>query len=207
MKYFLLIPVVLILVAGCENGQQSETPDLAENNTRAATDQPPAMDMAEETARAKEAVQVFAGALKAELQKAMQAGGPVAAIGLCNTRAMPITQQVASEHGLQLGRVSLKYRNPGNAPNEWQNTVLEEFERRKASGEDPAGMAWSEIVNTGGRQEFRFMKAIPTGDVCLICHGTGIAPEVSEVLASLYPEDLATGFEVGDIRGAFVVTR
>ena len=51
------------------------------------------------------------------------------------------------------------------------------------------------------------MKAIPTGAVCLNCHGTKIAPEVSQALAGLYPEDRATGFNEGDIRGAFVVTR
>jgi hypothetical protein len=51
------------------------------------------------------------------------------------------------------------------------------------------------------------MKAIPTGEVCLKCHGTQIAPEVSQVLASLYPEDRATGYKEGDIRGAFVVIR
>jgi hypothetical protein len=51
------------------------------------------------------------------------------------------------------------------------------------------------------------MKAIPTGDVCLLCHGAQLAPGVSQVLTELYPEDKATGFSMGDIRGAFVVTR
>jgi hypothetical protein len=31
--------------------------------------------------------------------------------------------------------------------------------------------------------------------------------EVNERLAELYPEDTATGYAVGDLRGAFVVTR
>ena len=57
-----------------------------------------------------------------------------------------------------------------------------------------------------GEKEFRFMKAIPAGPVCLACHGTELSPEVSQVLAELYPQDRARGYSPGDIRGAFVVT-
>jgi len=49
------------------------------------------------------------------------------------------------------------------------------------------------------------MKAIPTGGGCLLCHGTNLSPEIGQALADLYPEDRATGFTEGDIRGAFVV--
>ena len=51
------------------------------------------------------------------------------------------------------------------------------------------------------------MKAIPTQPLCLACHGQEIAPPVAEKLAELYPGDKATGFEEGDLRGAFVVVR
>ena len=51
------------------------------------------------------------------------------------------------------------------------------------------------------------MKAIPTGGLCLQCHGTAIAPKLAEKLSELYPEDKATGYSEGEIRGAFVVTR
>ena len=51
------------------------------------------------------------------------------------------------------------------------------------------------------------MKAIPTAPLCLQCHGEAIAPPVAEKITKLYPEDKATGFREGDIRGAFVVTK
>jgi hypothetical protein len=51
------------------------------------------------------------------------------------------------------------------------------------------------------------MKAIPTGALCLQCHGLDIAPPVAEKIAELYPYDKATGYREGDIRGAFVVTK
>jgi len=189
MKQIILSLGLLTLALNSYAGQQTETGNQAE------------------IANAKVAIKEFAGALQTELKTAMQAGGPVAAIAVCNVRAMPITEKIAAEKGMQLSRVSLKNRNPVNAPNDWQTTVLEAFEKQKAAGKDIAGLAWSETVNAGDGQEFRFMKAIPTGAVCLNCHGTDIAPEVNRTLADLYPEDRATGFSEGDIRGAFVVTR
>jgi hypothetical protein len=158
-------------------------------------------------AAAKVAIKALAGDLQTELKGAMQAGGPVAAIEVCNTKAIPITQKVASEQGLSLSRVSLKNRNPANLPNTWQTTVLEDFERQKVAGMAIDSLVWSETVNVDGAREFRFMKAIPTGGICLACHGAELSPEVSQVLARLYPTDRATGYHEGDIRGAFVVTR
>ena len=161
----------------------------------------------QDIAAAKSAIQSLAGALQTELKSAIGSGGPVSAIEVCNTRAMPITREVAAENGLGLARVSVKIRNPANQANEWQTAVLEDFERQRAEGKSVDSLVWSETVTTGSGQEFRFMKAIPTGDICLLCHGTAISPEVGQVLARLYPSDRATGYQAGDIRGAFVVTR
>ncbi|HEY5775383.1 MAG TPA: DUF3365 domain-containing protein, partial [Xanthomonadales bacterium] len=79
--------------------------------------------------------------------------------------------------------------------------------RQKAAGIAVDSLVWSETANVDGEQEFRFMKAIPTGGICLACHGAALSPEVSRVLDSLYPADRATGYDEGDIRGAFVATR
>jgi len=189
MKQILLGLCLVMVAMNCSSDQQVEVTTQAE------------------VAAAKAAIKALAGALQTELKGAMQTGGPVAAIGLCNTQAMPITQKVATDQGLSLSRVSLKNRNPANLPNEWQIAVLEDFEQKKAAGQDINSLTWSEIVSVDGVQEFRLMKAIPTGAVCLNCHGTNISPEVSQILVDLYPEDLATGYREGDIRGAFVTTR
>jgi hypothetical protein len=50
-----------------------------------------------------------------------------------------------------------------------------------------------------------YMQAIVTQPLCVACHGTALAPDVASALARLYPSDRATGFAVGDLRGAFVV--
>jgi len=167
----------------------------------------PQADTDAELTAAKAAIKDFAGALQTELKTAMKAGGPVAAIGVCNTQALPVTERAAAEHGMNLSRVSMKSRNPANAANDWQSAVLEDFNIKRLAGSDITQLGWTETVSVNGGQEFRFMKAIPTGDICLRCHGSELAPEISSVLADLYPEDRAIGYSKGDIRGAFVVTR
>lgn len=164
-------------------------------------------DTDSEVTAAKAAIKEFAGALQTELKGAMKMGGPVTAIAVCKANAKPIASQVSEKHELQLSRVSLKNRNPLNVANSWQKAVLEDFEKKRQSGIDIKQLGWTETVDVDGSKEFRFMKAIPTGEVCLRCHGTKLSPEVSGVLAELYPRDRATGYKEGDIRGAFVVTR
>lgn len=147
-------------------------------------------------------------ALKSELQAAMKAGGPVNAVGVCHTRAGSITDAQVRDDGLRIRRTSLKVRNPANVADAWEASVLEQFEKRKAAGEDIRTLEYHEVTEDGGRRTFRWMKAIPTAEVCLACHGgESVAPEVEAKLAALYPRDQARGFQVGDIRGAFSVTQ
>jgi hypothetical protein len=160
-----------------------------------------------QTDKAVAAVQAYGKALKGELVAAMERGGPLAAIEVCHTEAPAIAKRVSADQGLTVTRVSLKNRNPGAAPNEWQKEVLLSFEKRAGSGEDPASLAWHATAETADGEEFRFMKAIPTDGVCLACHGETLAPEVKAKLDELYPDDKATGYAMGDIRGAFVVTQ
>ncbi|MEE4216894.1 MAG: DUF3365 domain-containing protein [Xanthomonadales bacterium] len=160
-----------------------------------------------EREKAMAATAGFGTALKAELVGAMQSGGPLAAIEVCNTRAPDIAAAVSLEQGVEVSRLSLKNRNPDNAANEWQANVLKTFEERVEEGEDAGSLTWQETVEVDGQEEYRFMKAIPTGGVCLACHGKNIDPAVTEKLAELYPEDKATGFSEGELRGAFVVSR
>jgi len=157
---------------------------------------------------AKKITKNFAESLQKELQSAMKAGGPQNALQVCNIEAMPITAQNSIDSDAQISRVSLKNRNPDNAPNDWQKAILEDFDKRVAAGEDPQPMASATVVKLdSGKHQFRFMKAVPTGGVCLACHGQGIDSELQARLDELYPEDKATGYSAGEVRGAVVVVK
>ena len=80
-------------------------------------------------------------------------------------------------------------------------------EQRKAGGEPVSKLEYSETTRHNGSTVFRYMKAIPTDDVCLMCHGRQLPEDLSAELEKLYPNDKATGFSKGDIRGAFTVVK
>lgn len=146
--------------------------------------------------------------LKMTLQSAMKSGGPVAALDACHSAAPGIADSVSQETGWSAGRTSLKERNPGNKPDEWELAVLNKFEERKKAGENPKTIEYSEVVELDGEKTFRFMKAIPTEKVCLNCHGgDNVKAEVNAKLKELYPEDRARGFKEGDLRGAFTLSK
>lgn len=205
MKRLIVLGLASLLIAcgGKEESKATHTNEASKSTVAAAL--PDKAALAEE---AKNAIKMYGGSLKAELQTAMQAGGPINALGVCQTKAPEMAKSVSDSQQLQVSRVSLRNRNPViGVPSEWQAQVLSDFEARKVKGEALESLVYSELVETNGKQEFRFMKAIPTEAICLTCHGSEISPAVMTRLNELYPQDKATGFKEGDLRGAFVVVK
>lgn len=155
---------------------------------------------------AQSAIQAFSGELKSALLTAMKQGGPVEAISVCQQVAPALAAQLSAKYDLNIGRTSLKVRNPDNRPDAWETAVLNNFEYRLKSGEAVNKITFTEKVTGQDNTQWRMMKAIPTGKLCLTCHGEKIAEPVQAQLNKLYAEDQATGFKLGDIRGAFSVS-
>ncbi|NEZ05163.1 DUF3365 domain-containing protein [Wenzhouxiangella sp. XN201] len=149
-----------------------------------------------------------AGELGSQLQQALQAaiaeGGPVAGIEVCRHQAPQIAETISDEQ-LQVGRTSLKVRNPDNAPDRWETRAMEDFERRLAAGKAPGEIESFAIRNDGERRYGHWMKAIPTQPLCTACHGSDISPAVADAIEAAYPDDQARGYSVGELRGAFSV--
>lgn len=164
-------------------------------------------DYSKELEESRATVNEFLQTLKQELQKGMQQGGPINAVSVCNLTAPGIANTYSIRKGWQVGRTSLKTRNPNNSPDAWEHAVLESFDERKAAGEDPAKLEFHEVVKTNGKRELRYMKAIPTGGLCLACHGEQLDLQVKTRIETLYPHDEARGYQMGDIRGAFTITQ
>ncbi len=126
----------------------------------------------------------------------MSEGGPVAAVAVCSSEAPAIAAQVASETGVRVGRASLRTRNPANAAPPWVAAWL------RAQGERTAeGVTGVRAVEGGSARVLRPLAVEP---VCVTCHGdpAAMAPALREVLHARYPDDRATGYRPGDLRGA-----
>lgn len=148
-------------------------------------------------------VKRFAGILKPKLMSAMQAGGPVKAVSVCSDEAPAIAKQLSKDTQWVVKRVSLKPRNNSAAVDDWERVLLEQFDQRQNEGELPAQFVFSEIVD--GR--YRFIKAQVVEGLCLNCHGQTLSADVRETLNQYYPNDQATGYLLGEIRGAFSLSK
>lgn len=167
-------------------------------------------DMAKYQDDARKVVKEFATRLGGELKKEMEAHGPIAAIGVCRNAAPAIAAEESRKSGWRVTRVSLKVRDPLlGTPDAWEQKVLADFDARLGKKEDASKMEFSEIVTEPQGKYFRYMKAIPVQGLCLKCHGTpeNIAPPVKDTLAAEFPHDKATGYEEGQLRGAFSIKR
>ncbi|GAB2680201.1 Tll0287-like domain-containing protein [Aliiglaciecola aliphaticivorans] len=150
---------------------------------------------------AKQKMAQFGNQLKTALLDAIASGGFENAVDVCQQQAPQIASELSTK-GWKLSRTSLKTRNPLNLPNEWQKPVLLNFEQQAKNGQPIDKLVYSEIVNG----QFRMMKAIPTGQLCIACHGSNVSPKLQDKIDQHYPQDAAINFSLNDIRGAFSVT-
>lgn len=105
-----------------------------------------------------------------------------------------IAARIAAEKGVKIGRTSDKLRNPSNTAPEWFNTLVDTKTAAPA-------------VFSGPNGELGWVAPIKLGSMCVNCHGPAesLAPEVASALTEKYPEDKATGYAEGDLRGWFWV--
>jgi hypothetical protein len=147
-------------------------------------------------ARAEAAATELGRTLKQRLSAAMAEGGPPAAMAVCADEAQALTRQVGDRTNTSVGRSSLNLRNPKNEGPEWVREWL------VAHGDRPATEARPVARVTDGRAQV--VRPIATEGMCLTCHGppASIPPAVQTLLRERYPDDAATGFQEGDLRGA-----
>jgi hypothetical protein len=131
--------------------------------------------------------------LKGRMQEVVSSDGYAAAISVCKEDAPRLAREISTEHNLAIGRTSHRLRNPTNQPPEWAEPLVVE----KASK--------ATFLISEGR--LAALLPIPTGEMCLSCHGAKeeILNDVLVALNEKYPDDMATGFEAGDVRGWFWV--
>ena len=132
--------------------------------------------------------------LSGRLMEVMGSEGPVAAVEVCSEEAHQIAANVSEQPGVNIGRTALKLRNPENTAPEWAKSLTTE------TATEPQFVSIDD--NTVGA-----LLPIKLQSNCLICHGPEetLAPAVKEQLAIHYPDDAATGFNEGDLRGWFWV--
>lgn len=135
-----------------------------------------------------------------ELMAAIEKHGHVEAINYCKNYIGDIVQDQKPEN-VHIKRTSLKYRNPENAPDSLEFLILNKYQKIKAEGGDLI----PQLVQIN--QTTHYFKPIVVQQACLSCHGQSeISSEVFQKIKKEYPNDLATGYQFGDIRGVWHIT-
>lgn len=144
-------------------------------------------------ARGGELLAPFKKNLKAALVEGMQQG-PAEAISACREQAPEIADSLSVD-GVVVGRSSHRLRNPDNVAPEWAAPLLQSY---LDDGKDRAPRVVAISDDRWG-----YVEAIVVQPLCVSCHGDSLAPEIRSRIEELYPDDKATGFDVGDLRGIF----
>jgi hypothetical protein len=118
---------------------------------------------------------------------------------------MPLVDSLSKKYGAVIKRVSFKVRNPKDVPTELEREILEAYEYQM---ENSAEMKSN--VQAVEDDQYLFTKPILVENaLCLTCHGTfenGLTQETDAFIKSKYPEDKATGYEIGELRGMWSIT-
>jgi hypothetical protein len=169
----------------------------------AASDEPASREAA--LALARTAASELSADIRSLLMQELDRGGYEEAVRVCARAAQEKTAAFRARTGHDIRRVSLRYRNAANAPDDVERRVLESFDRLPRS--EVARAEHVEVVDGPEGRTLSYLKPVVTAPLCLRCHGRAeeIEPAVRKVLDEQYPADRATGFKAGDVRGAVSV--
>jgi len=139
---------------------------------------------------AEMATGLMMGELRSALMAEIERGGHALAINVCREEAPRIAAAVGREKGVKIGRTSFKLRNAENVAPIWTRLLLRDFPEEPRYG-----------VARDGR--LGAVLPIHVSTNCLTCHGSSaeVPDDVRAAINLVYPNDAATGFADGDLRG------
>jgi len=118
-------------------------------------------------------------------------------MGFTPARAGKAVSDEISNERFVVRQTSLKYRNPENEPDAFEAKVLKRFENGEITGQ------YMESWKNNGKTYVRVMTPLYITKACMSCHSS--PDKVPALIKEMFPGDLATGYKIGDVRGAISV--
>ena len=153
----------------------------------------------------KDITAVAQAELLKNVKAAVEESGPAHAIEYCNVHATPLSDSISDHFDVKVQRISLKYRNPLNAPQSTEDKILLNHYLESLN----EGRAIRDTLFTMGQQDYYYRPILIGMETCLKCHGepgVDIDSATQSVLYQLYPEDRAYNYRMGEFRGAWKVS-
>jgi len=200
MKKILWISALILTLSACQNNTKKE--DKAEKEPRPKAESKtvkPAFDHKAYKMKgmiiAKNTFKIF----KSKIQSIAAKDGLSGVVDFCHGNAMKLTDSLGKIHNVVIKRTSHKLRNPKNKPDTDGEAVLNEYLKLQAEHK-----TMEPVVMKDADGYIHFYAPIKLKEACLKCHGTPdkeIPEPIYKLIKSKYPNDKATGFKVGDLRG------
>ncbi|MCT2398041.1 DUF3365 domain-containing protein [Novosphingobium mangrovi (ex Huang et al. 2023)] len=168
-----------------------------------AQEEPP-LDEAAVLARSDAVAGRFQSTLQGQLKTALAAGGPMLAVTVCHDAAPLIAAQESERSGALVSRVAERNRSPAGGLSDELRPHYTELASAPLVDGKPASRIWR--TGTGDDATINVLRAIPMQEKpCTVCHGIDVSPDLAARIQELYPNDKATGFKPGDMRGAMLI--
>ncbi len=190
MRYITIL--LMLILTGCGQQKQETTADTAIRE-----------DLPAVREKGMEISKKAFGTLSGNLQQAVSEGGVSYALKFCNVEAIPLTDSLSEQSGIEIRRASHRPRNPANEADSLEMETIKKYLAKIENNEDPAPITY--------RYKKSFIYHAPiriNNGLCLSCHGqpgSDITEENLSVINELYPKDRATGFNMGDLRGIWSI--
>jgi hypothetical protein len=196
LKSYLSFSFWALLAAGCHTGSPEPPTEVAPTGAAYRVLDADQLDQQQQRQQqvALAARDELFQRLSGRLTEVLTESGPTSAIQVCKSDAPRLASEVSDQFGVSIGRTSHRLRNPDNSAPAWARQLVQQQ------------VADPQIVALEDRQ-LGVLLPIYLKAACVLCHGPKdeIVPDVRASLVAHYPQDQATGFREGDLRGWFWV--
>jgi hypothetical protein len=196
LKFRCSFALSILFLAGCQAG--TPVPQL-ESEPSGSSARVVAVEELDEEQQRQQQVALAARddlfqRLSTRLTEVLTESGATSAIQVCKSDAPRLASEVGEQFGVSIGRTADRLRNPSNSPPTWARQLVQQ------QVSEPQFVALDD-------RRLGVLLPIYLKSACVLCHGPKdeILPDVRASLVSHYPQDQATGFREGDLRGWFWV--
>lgn len=185
--------LIFLIFLGCQEPTQKQVESVPVE---------PALDYYE---MGKEISAIAQMELMKSVQTGLKKGGPTYAVEHCDIHATPLSDSLSEHFNCKIQRISSKNRGLDNAPASTQESLL--LNAYLESSLDGLDLKDTLISSAGKTIYYR---PIMIGmEACLKCHGQikkDISDETLTAIYTLYPNDKATNYRLGEFRGAWKIS-
>ena len=198
MKKLLWIGALIVTFSACQSETKQEPKEDAAKKQETQAEKP-AFDHKAYKMKgmiiAKNTFKVF----KSNIETVASKDGLTGVVDFCHDNAKKLADSLGKVHNVVIKRTSHKLRNAKSEPDADSKAVLENYLKLQEEHQ-----TIEPVVKKDAEGYVHFYAPIKLKKECLKCHGApeqDVNEQILKLIKSKYPNDAATGFKEGELRG------